>query len=122
MKTNFITDSEEIKNGLLDLGLDITEFNMQSFSSEEKRKYIEFYGNDFRKNPIGTGPFKLKKWEENIKMVLQKNESYFVDSETAVVIVATTTTSNVPRSLLVADDQSIVRLTSLRKPKDSVKV
>ncbi|NOX85442.1 MAG: ABC transporter substrate-binding protein [Chlorobi bacterium] len=38
---------------------------------------IEKYGSDFRKNPVGTGPFYLKNWEENIKMVLRKNESYF---------------------------------------------
>lgn len=38
---------------------------------------IEKYGKDFRKNPVGTGPFFLKNWEENIKMVLQKNENYF---------------------------------------------
>jgi hypothetical protein len=50
MKTNFITDSEEIKNGLLDLGLDITEFNMQSFSSEEKRKYIRTHIELLQKN------------------------------------------------------------------------
>jgi peptide/nickel transport system substrate-binding protein len=38
---------------------------------------IAEYGNDFRKNPVGTGPFFLKKWEENIKMVLRKNPHYF---------------------------------------------
>ncbi len=38
---------------------------------------LEKYGSDFRKNPVGTGPFYLKNWEENIKMVLRKNENYF---------------------------------------------
>ena len=32
---------------------------------------------DFRKNPIGTGPFKFKLWKENIKLVLRKNYLYF---------------------------------------------
>ena len=41
---------------------------------------IAKFGTDFRKNPVGTGPFFLKKWEENIKMVLQKNEHYFEKS------------------------------------------
>ncbi len=35
------------------------------------------YGNTFRAHPIGTGPFKFKRWEENIKLVLRKNEAYF---------------------------------------------
>ncbi|MFH1004463.1 MAG: ABC transporter substrate-binding protein [Bacteroidota bacterium] len=35
------------------------------------------YGPDFRRNPIGTGPFKFKVWEEGTKLVLEKNENYF---------------------------------------------
>ncbi|MHC1707571.1 MAG: ABC transporter substrate-binding protein [Bacteroidales bacterium] len=35
------------------------------------------YGKDFRKHPIGTGPFKFKLWKENVKLVLLKNENYF---------------------------------------------
>jgi len=32
---------------------------------------------DFRKNPIGTGPFAFKNWEEDVKLVLRKNPLYF---------------------------------------------
>jgi ABC-type transport system substrate-binding protein len=32
---------------------------------------------DFRKNPIGTGPFQFKFWEENTKLILRKNKNYF---------------------------------------------
>ena len=43
---------------------------------------INFYGEAFRNNPIGTGPFYFKKWEENVKLVLRKNTNYFeFDSE-----------------------------------------
>ena len=38
---------------------------------------VEFYGKEFRKNPVGTGPFILKNWEESIKLVMQKNQAYF---------------------------------------------
>lgn len=38
---------------------------------------IEFYGRDFRKNPVGTGPFVFKMWKEGVKLVLLKNENYF---------------------------------------------
>lgn len=34
-------------------------------------------GYDFRANPIGTGPFQFKIWEENVKLVLRKNPKYF---------------------------------------------
>ena len=38
---------------------------------------VDYYGNKFGKNPIGTGPFKFKRWEENIKLGLRKNNLYF---------------------------------------------
>ena len=38
---------------------------------------VDFYKEDFRNNPIGTGPFKFKRWEENVKLVLRKNKNYF---------------------------------------------
>ena len=38
---------------------------------------VEYYGSDFRSNPIGTGPFQFKRWEENLKLVFRKNHSYF---------------------------------------------
>jgi len=38
---------------------------------------VEFYKSNFRKHPVGTGPFYLQNWEENIKMVLRKNDRYF---------------------------------------------
>jgi oligopeptide transport system substrate-binding protein len=32
---------------------------------------------NLREQPIGTGPFYLKRWQENVKMVLRKNDLYF---------------------------------------------
>nr|WP_233357697.1 ABC transporter substrate-binding protein [Haloflavibacter putidus] len=37
---------------------------------------------DFRKNPIGTGPFKFKRWEANEKLVFRKNNLYFEKDST----------------------------------------
>lgn len=37
----------------------------------------DMYGQDFRRNPVGTGPFKFKLWEEGTKLVMLKNENYF---------------------------------------------
>ncbi len=38
---------------------------------------VDYYGVNFRKHPVGTGPFFLKNWVEGVKMVLQKNPDYF---------------------------------------------
>ncbi|MCK5847538.1 MAG: ABC transporter substrate-binding protein [Bacteroidales bacterium] len=38
---------------------------------------VEFYGSDFSRHPVGTGPFYLKVWKEGVKIVLRKNERYF---------------------------------------------
>jgi len=47
------------------------------YCSVVPKEITEYYGSDFRSNPIGTGPFKFKRWEENIKLVFRKNENYF---------------------------------------------
>ncbi|MBD0825092.1 ABC transporter substrate-binding protein [Aestuariibaculum marinum] len=47
------------------------------YCSVVPKEIVELYGSDFRSNPIGTGPFKFKRWEENIKLVFRKNENYF---------------------------------------------
>lgn len=38
---------------------------------------IEAEGLDFRKRPVGTGPFLFKYWKEGVKLVLLKNPNYF---------------------------------------------
>ncbi|MFM2190304.1 MAG: hypothetical protein RL491_690 [Bacteroidota bacterium] len=38
---------------------------------------VEHFGKEFRKNPVGTGPFKLFIWEERTALVFHKNENYF---------------------------------------------
>ncbi len=47
------------------------------YCSVVPQEIVAHYGNQFRSNPIGTGPFKFKLWEENIKLVFRKNELYF---------------------------------------------
>ncbi|MCS7028767.1 MAG: ABC transporter substrate-binding protein [Bacteroidia bacterium] len=37
---------------------------------------VAHYGKDFRKNPIGTGPFVFKFWKEGVRLVLHKNPYY----------------------------------------------
>lgn len=51
------------------------------YCSVVPREAVEYYGNDFRSNPVGTGPFVFKLWEENVKLVLRKNPIYFEKDE-----------------------------------------
>lgn len=41
------------------------------------KEAVEFYKTDFSRNPVGTGPFKFKIWQQGIMMGLVKNENYF---------------------------------------------
>ncbi len=41
------------------------------------REAVNFYGNDFRRNPCGTGPFYFKQWEEGQALILHRNPVYF---------------------------------------------
>src|SRR5690606_18931761 len=36
---------------------------------------------EFRKTPVGTGPFQFQLWEDNVKLVLRKNPLYFEKDE-----------------------------------------
>ncbi len=51
------------------------------YCSVVPKEIVEHYGGEFRSHPIGTGPFKFKRWEENIKLVFRKNENYFETDE-----------------------------------------
>lgn len=42
---------------------------------------INYYKLDFRANPVGTGAFVFKTWEEGTKLILLKNENYFERDE-----------------------------------------
>jgi oligopeptide transport system substrate-binding protein len=42
---------------------------------------VDLYKEDFRNNPIGTGPYQFKIWKEGVKLVLVKNENYFEKDE-----------------------------------------
>lgn len=45
------------------------------------KEAVDFYGKDFRANPVGTGPFQFKVWEEGTALVGLKNPEYFEQDE-----------------------------------------
>ncbi len=38
---------------------------------------VKSYGTEFRRHPVGTGPFCFAFWKEGVKLVLKKNPAYF---------------------------------------------
>jgi len=53
------------------------------YCSVVPKEAIDYFGNEFRRNPVGTGPFIFKIWKEGIKLVLVKNPNYF-ESENGI--------------------------------------
>ncbi|QAA83287.1 ABC transporter substrate-binding protein [Aequorivita sp. H23M31] len=51
------------------------------YCSVVPKEAVEHYGNEFRRNPVGTGPFQFKMWEENVKLVFRRNPLYFEKDE-----------------------------------------
>ena len=41
------------------------------------KEVVEKYGVDFRRNPCGSGPFRMKAWEEGQALILERNPNYF---------------------------------------------
>lgn len=41
------------------------------------KEAVDMYGTDFRRHPVGTGPFGFVAWEEGQALVLKKNKNYF---------------------------------------------
>ncbi|MCH2213656.1 MAG: ABC transporter substrate-binding protein [Flavobacteriales bacterium] len=45
------------------------------------KEAIDKYGDDFRSNPVGTGPFKFHFWIENSRLALHRNVNYWEKDE-----------------------------------------
>jgi oligopeptide transport system substrate-binding protein len=41
------------------------------------KEAVDKYGTDFRRHPVGTGPFQIVAWEEGQALILKKNPHYF---------------------------------------------
>lgn len=47
------------------------------YCSVVPKEAVEKYGSEFRRHPVGTGPFQFVAWEEGQSLVLKKNTDYF---------------------------------------------
>jgi oligopeptide transport system substrate-binding protein len=48
-----------------------------AYGSIVPHEVVEHFGKEFRSHPIGTGPFRFKRWDEGTSLVLLKNPRYF---------------------------------------------
>jgi len=47
------------------------------YCSVVPREAVETYGSNFRRHPVGTGPFQMVVWEEGQVLIMKKNPNYF---------------------------------------------
>ena len=45
------------------------------------KETVEKYGVDFRRHPVGSGPFQMVAWEEGQGLIMKKNDRYFEQDE-----------------------------------------
>lgn len=56
------------------------------YTSIVPKEAINFYGNDFFKNPVGTGAFRFKLWDEGNVLFLEKNTNYHLRDQDSVAL------------------------------------
>ncbi len=48
-----------------------------TYASVVPQEAVDYYGAEFGRHPVGTGPFKYQYWKEGVKLVFRKNPIYF---------------------------------------------
>ncbi len=54
------------------------------YTSVVPREAVEHHGGEWRRKPVGTGPFRFFHWKEGVKLALQRNERYHQRDENGV--------------------------------------
>ncbi len=82
-------DTSSEGEGLVARGVDTVEFKLKlpfppflgllatAYANVVAPEAVEYFGEDFRRNPVGSGPFKLAWWLEDVACVLHRNEGYW---------------------------------------------
>nr|MBO2478386.1 glutathione ABC transporter substrate-binding protein [Bacillota bacterium] len=80
---------------------------------------LERYGEDIARNPVGTGPFRLKEWVRNDRIVLERNPDYWGEPPQIDEIVFRVVPEDGARMLMVQTGEADV---AVRVPPDMVSV
>ena len=79
--------------GMVALGRDTVRFYLResfppflgllatAYANIVPREAVEHFGEDFRRHPVGSGPFQLAWWMEDVACVLHKNPTYWERDE-----------------------------------------
>jgi peptide/nickel transport system substrate-binding protein len=51
-----------------------------NFTTPIPREAVEHYGPDFRRHPVGCGPFMLTEWSPKLRLVLKRNPNFRVET------------------------------------------
>jgi ABC-type transport system substrate-binding protein len=54
----------------------VTKLTFNSILPAQAREVVEHYGETIGEHPVGTGPFRLKRWVRGSKIVLERNPQY----------------------------------------------
>ena len=73
----FAPDSKTVGIRLTDPFPPFLSVLTMQYCSVLPREAIEYYGADFRAQPVGTGPFRFQYWLENEKLILRRNPRYY---------------------------------------------
>jgi peptide/nickel transport system substrate-binding protein len=86
-------DTSSEGEGLVARGVDTVEFVLKqpfppflgllatAYANVVSPEAVAYFGEDFRRNPVGSGPFKLAWWLEDVACVLHRNEGYWERDE-----------------------------------------
>lgn len=72
-----LVDAEKVDDYTVNIVLDQPDISFLSSMCSLSIVPEHAYNDDYGKNPIGTGPFKLVEWKEKEQMIVEPNEYYY---------------------------------------------
>src|SRR5439155_251682 len=68
------TATGEVRGGTIRIGMDA---DMTTMDRQRSRAAVEKYGEDYARNPVGTGPFRFVEWVKDDHLTLKRFDGYW---------------------------------------------